>query len=76
LAAAANDVTLRRVRRVSLIDLNSSCSLLRVATIVFKMHATAQCFAPGFFKRSLDEFKRLSQFGELPGPSAFSRRAR
>jgi hypothetical protein len=39
------------------------------------MRATAQCFAPGFFKRSLDEFKRLSQFGELPGPSAF-RRAR
>jgi hypothetical protein len=63
------------VCRVSLIDLNSSCSLLRIATIVFNMRATAQCFAPGFFKRSLDEFKRLSQFGELPGPSAF-RRAR
>lgn len=40
------------------------------------MRATAQCFAPGFFKRSLDEFKRLSQFGELPGPSIRSRRAR
>jgi hypothetical protein len=28
------------------------------------MRATATCLAPGFVKRSLDEFKRLSLFGE------------
>ena len=27
------------------------------------MHPSARYFAPGFFKRSLDEFKRLSSFG-------------
>jgi hypothetical protein len=30
------------------------------------MRPTAACFAPGFFQRSLDEFKRLSNFGERP----------
>ena len=28
------------------------------------MRPTSTCLAPGFFKRSLDEFKRLSNFGE------------
>jgi hypothetical protein len=28
------------------------------------MRPTATCLAPGFMKRSLDEFKRLSLFGE------------
>jgi hypothetical protein len=30
------------------------------------MRPTSACLAPGFMKRSLDEFKRLSNFGELP----------
>ena len=29
------------------------------------MRPTSACLAPGFLKRSLDEFKRLSNFGEL-----------
>jgi hypothetical protein len=29
------------------------------------MRPTAACLAPGFMKRSLDEFKRLSLFGKL-----------
>lgn len=39
------------------------------------MRPTPACFAPGFFKRSLDEFKRLSNYGELQAtPAACMRR--
>jgi hypothetical protein len=38
---------------------SNTCALHRAI-----MRPTATCLAPGFMKRSLDEFKRLSLFGE------------
>jgi hypothetical protein len=35
------------------------------ATSQLTMRPTAACLAPGFVKRSLDEFKRLSNYGML-----------
>jgi hypothetical protein len=41
----------------------SALWLLRI--LHANMRPTSACLAPGFIKRSLDEFKRLSNFGEL-----------
>ena len=38
------------------------------------MRPTSACLAPGFLKRSLDEFKRLSNFGELCSCMCWMRR--
>lgn len=35
-----------------------------ILTTISIMRPTARCLTPGFMKRSLDEFKRLSSYGE------------
>ena len=38
--------------------------IVATATTLATMRPSVRCLAPGFFKRSLDEFKRLSAVGE------------